>query len=92
MRQLPVLLRDGFEIDMGGQILLARIGQHGGEGVPANRLERIADGAVGMAVIDEERGPARASELGRNGPDRGWRAPEIARQCRHRGRTPKRRH
>ena len=31
-----------LEIDMGGQILLARVGQRIGEGVAAHRLQRVA--------------------------------------------------
>ena len=35
-------LGDRLEIDVGGQILLARVGEHRREAVAANRLQRVA--------------------------------------------------
>ena len=42
-----------LEIDVRGQILLARIGQHRREAVAAHRLQRVAGRASLMAVIDD---------------------------------------
>src|SRR5579859_2070163 len=50
--------RQRFEVDMSGEIGLARILQGVGEAVARNRLEGIAGVAAGMTVIDHERGAA----------------------------------
>ena len=55
MYRTPGFRRDsakGREIDMGGQIRLARIGQDIGEFMAAYSLQRFAGTACGMAIVD----------------------------------------
>ena len=47
-------LADRFEIDMRGQIGLARRAQRVGEGMSGNGLQRIAQAEMGMAVVDDQ--------------------------------------
>ena len=50
--------RERLEIDMGGQIDLAGRLQRIDEGVPADRLQGVAGGALDVAVVDHQRGAA----------------------------------
>ena len=54
--------RQRLEIDMRGEIDVAGRGQRIGIGVLADRLQGVADGAFGMAVVDHQRGAAVARE------------------------------
>ncbi len=68
LRQRPVharahafgRLRQRLEVHMRGEIDQARRQQRIGEFVPADGLQGIADGALAMAVVDDQRGAAGA--------------------------------
>jgi len=49
---------DGFEVDVGCQILLAGAVEHGSEGVAAYRLQRVPRCTLCVAIVDEKRDPA----------------------------------
>ena len=51
---------EGFEIDVGGEVCLARVGKRVNAGTGADGLERIAEARTRVAVIDHERGAAVA--------------------------------
>ena len=47
-------LRQRLEIDMGGQIGLARRAQRIGEGMSGDRLQRVAQAELGVAIVDDQ--------------------------------------
>ncbi len=51
--------RESGEVHMRGEIDLTGRRQRAGEGVRADRLQRVADGALDVAVVDDERCAAR---------------------------------
>ena len=51
---LPGDLRQGVEVDMGGEIGFARIGERVFRSVAAQRLQGVADGRPLIAVVDDE--------------------------------------
>ena len=53
--------RQRLEIDMRGDVGLARVLQRIGEGVARDGLQRIAGVAADMAVVDDQRRAARFS-------------------------------
>ena len=61
---------NGFEVDVGGEVLLAGTVEHGREGVAANSLQRVARRASHVAVIDEERDASVGREPARYCRDR----------------------
>ena len=71
MRRRPVQRGAGLErglphpleIDMDGEIRLARFRQRSDELMPLHRLQRIAEAGTRRAVIDEQRRPACRSEM-----------------------------
>ena len=72
------------EIDVGGEILLARVVERVGKGVAANRLKRVAVLAAGIAIIDDDRGAAMAREMVARARPRPRRAPARSRGSRRR--------
>ena len=56
----------GFEIHVRGQIGQTRIGVYGLRPVCAHRLQRIAIGALNMALVDNQRGAAFGVQACRN--------------------------
>ena len=52
-------MREGREIDMGGKIGFARFGQRAGEEMAFDRLKGLAEAAVAMTVIDDQRDAAK---------------------------------
>ncbi len=59
--------RASGEIDMGGQVGLARLGERVDEGVAPHRLQRVAEAGASVAVVDDAapRRPARTIRLAR---------------------------
>ena len=51
-------MRQRLEIDMRGEVDLAGLAQRIDEVVAADRLQRVADGALRVAIVDHQRGAA----------------------------------
>ena len=65
---------------MRGEVDVARRLQRIGEGLPADRLQGVADGAFGVAVVDDQRGAVRSARRG--GRSRARSGPRAIRRSR----------
>ena len=57
-------LGEGGEVDMGGEVGRAGVGQRGGGSAVADRLQGVAGGAFGRAVVEEQGGAALGARGG----------------------------
>ena len=80
-----------FEIDVGGQVLLAGIDEHGAKRWPRTACSVSPGARSGVAVVDDQRDAAALAELARDRRRPPRRAPANPRRSRRRGRTPARR-